>query len=97
MTVIIVVTALVKYFIAALKLEPANIETYFALEKLYTEDNRYEKSLEHLQAALRIDPFDSRTHYRLGVVYRKVGRTQDANRELALFNQHRSPDSLLAK
>lgn len=76
-----------KYFLQALKLEPAMVEAHFALEKIYTQSGQYDKSLAHLQSALRIDPSDPTPHYRIAIVYRKLGRKQDADRELATFNQ----------
>ena len=78
-----------KYFLAALKLKPAMMEAHFGLEKIYTESGRYEKSLYHLRAVLQSAPSDPAAHYRLARVYQKMNRPQDADKELALFNQHR--------
>jgi tetratricopeptide (TPR) repeat protein len=79
-----------KYFLEALKHEPGMVEAHFALEKIYTESNRYDKSLVQLRAILQANANDSTAHYRLSLVYRKLGRQQDAERELALFNRTRT-------
>ena len=63
------------------------VEAHLALEKIYTQSGRYEMSLDHLKKALLIDSSDATVNYRLALVYRKLGRKQDADRELAIFNQ----------
>jgi tetratricopeptide (TPR) repeat protein len=78
-----------KYLAEAVQLEPGMTEARYALEKIYTESGRYEKSLEQLRALLRINSLEPTVHYRLAVVYRKLGRPQEAERELSLFNQNR--------
>ncbi|MDQ2774406.1 MAG: tetratricopeptide repeat protein [Acidobacteriota bacterium] len=82
-----------KYYLKALKLEPAMVEAHFGLEKIYTESGLYEKSLYHLRAVLKADSSDSTAHYRLARVYRKMNRPQEAEKELAIFNQHRPQSS----
>jgi len=76
-----------KYFLATLKLQPVMVEAHFAIEKIYTQAGRYEKSLEHLRKILEINSSDPTAHYRLAAVYRKLGRNQDADTELTLFNR----------
>lgn len=76
-----------KFFLEALKVEPNMLEAHLALEKIYTQSGRYQMSLEQLREGLRIDSSDPTIHYRLAAVYRKLDRKQDADRELAIFNQ----------
>ncbi len=76
-----------KYFLGALKLDATIIEAHLALEKIYTQDGQYQKSLEHLRKALELDSSDATLHYRLAAVYRKLGNTQEAEKELAIFQQ----------
>jgi len=82
-----------KYFLEALKVEPNMVEAHLALEKIYTQRGSYELSLAHLKRALQIDSSDPTVDYRLSLVYRKLGRKQDADRELALFNQKHAQSS----
>jgi tetratricopeptide (TPR) repeat protein len=79
-----------KYFLEAVRLEPRMEEAHYALEKIYTESGRYDKSLAQLRAALQANPNEPTAHYRLALVYRKLGRQQDADRELALFDRKRT-------
>jgi len=44
--------------------------------------HQLEKAVEYLQRAVKIEPFNAASHYRLGVLYRQLGRTDDAKREL---------------
>ena len=45
---------------------------------------RSEKALEHLERAVRLDPLSGIAHYQLGLAYRALGRTEEAERELAV-------------
>lgn len=48
-----------------------------------------------LQKAAEIDPQNEVTHYRLAQAYRRMGRAQEAEEELARFRQLRAaPESL---
>ena len=79
-----------RYFLKSLKIDPNMVEAHLALEKIYTQSGRYEMSLEHLRRALQLDSSDPTVDYRLSLVYRMLGRKQDADRELAIFNQKRA-------
>jgi Flp pilus assembly protein TadD len=46
-----------------------------------------EKALSYLERAVKIEPFNPASHYRLGVLYRQLGRPEDAKRELAQFEK----------
>jgi len=81
-----------KYFLGALKLDATIIEAHLALEKIYTQDGQYQKSVEHLRKALAIDASDATPHFRLAAVYRKLGNTQEAEKELAIFQQKKSAE-----
>jgi len=43
-----------------------------------------EARLEH---AAQLEPFNPATHYRLGILYRELGRSDDSHRELADFER----------
>ena len=48
------------------------------------------KALYHLSKAVEIDPEDATPHYRLSVLYRKLGRTGEAEKEMQLFEKTKS-------
>ena len=43
------------------------------------------QALKELEAANRLDPRSAQTHYELAIVYRKLGRVEDADREMQSF------------
>jgi Tfp pilus assembly protein PilF len=49
--------------------------------------NQPEKALPLLEQAVKLDPTNAVVHFRLSTLYRKMGRTQDANRELAEYQK----------
>jgi len=57
--------------------------------------HQLEKAVEYLQRAVKIEPFNAASHYRLGVLYRQLGRTDDAKRELAEFEKLKTMKSNL--
>ena len=75
------------HLLKAVKLEPSMIEAHVALERLYTNQEQLTKALYHLGKAVEIDPEDSTPHYRLSVLYRKLGRIQEAEKEMQLFEK----------
>ena len=46
-----------------------------------------EKATPLLERAAQLEPFNATVHYHLSALYRKAGRTDDANRELAEFRR----------
>ena len=51
--------------------------------------NQPEKALPLLQRAAKLDPFNAIVRYHLATAYRRSGRAEDAQRELAEFRRLR--------
>jgi Tfp pilus assembly protein PilF len=51
------------------------------------------EALSQLKAAEKIDPQSGRVHYALSRAYRQLNRTQEADRELALFRGLKKPEA----
>ena len=51
------------------------------------ENGKSTEALAHLESAARASPFDPEVHHRLGLLYLKLGRQEDANREKAKFKE----------
>ena len=81
------------YYLKALKYEPRLVEAHLALEKLYTAAEEYDKSLEHLRAAIKVADDEPTAHYRLAQVYRRMGKLDDAQAELKIFEARRRKKS----
>lgn len=54
---------------------------------LYEEDNESEKAIGEFRKAIRTDPSNYDSHYRLGRLYRQLGRTSEANAEFAIVQK----------
>jgi Flp pilus assembly protein TadD len=49
--------------------------------------NQSDKALALLEESVRLEPTNPTTHYRLGSLYRKMGRVEDAKREIDLYRK----------
>ena len=49
--------------------------------------NQPARALKLLEQAVQLEPTNATAHYRLGSVYRKMGRTDDAKREMELYKK----------
>ena len=68
------------------------IEAHLALERLYSHRGQVTKALYHLGKAVEIAPEDATPHYRLSVIYRKLGRIQEAEKEMQLFEKAKTQE-----
>jgi tetratricopeptide (TPR) repeat protein len=82
--------AAVGYYEAALKLDPNDSEALIGLAKSDMTVNEPEKALPLLEQATKLDPTSAVAHFRLSTLYRKMGRTEDANRELAEYQKYKN-------
>lgn len=73
----------------ALSLQPEDAEAVFGLAKTLLAAGKSEEALPKLEQAARLDPFNATVHYRLGGVYRELGRLDDTKRELAEYQRLR--------
>jgi Flp pilus assembly protein TadD len=58
---------------------------HFELGNLALSKGQLEQAVTQLEAAAKLSPDDSRTHYALSRAYRRLGRVDDADRELRTF------------
>jgi tetratricopeptide (TPR) repeat protein len=75
------------HYSRALELQPNDADANLGLAKILISMNQPEKAQPLLERAARLEPFNAVTHYRLSVVYRGLGRADDARRELAEFQR----------
>ncbi len=74
-----------QYLLKALRVEPTMAEARLALEKIYTATGRYSESLAELKRVFELTPEDPTPHYRMATILRKIGKQDEAQRELAIF------------
>jgi tetratricopeptide (TPR) repeat protein len=78
-----------EHYERALQLRPNDAEANIGLAKTLMSMNQSEKALPLLENAVKLDPTSAVAHFRLGTVYRQLGRTADAKRELEEFQKYK--------
>ena len=76
-------------FSRAVNLEPDDADAGLGLGKTLAVLHQPEKAKVYLERAAKAEPFEAVIHYRLASVYRELGQTADARRELAEFQKLR--------
>ncbi len=74
-------------FNRAVKLQPTDADAKLGLAKVLIELNQTDKALPLLEQTVQEEPTNAIAHYRLGTLYRKYGRMEDAKREIELYRQ----------
>jgi tetratricopeptide (TPR) repeat protein len=67
--------------------KPAFADARYLIGKILLAQGAADQAVEELKAAARISPEDANTHYQLGQAYQKLGQTEMAERQFALFRQ----------
>lgn len=73
----------------AVDLQPADADAKLGLANVLIEMNQQDKALTLLEQIIQSDPANATAHYRLGMIYRKNGRLEDAQREVALYKKYK--------
>lgn len=71
----------------AAALQPSDAEAKLALAKVLIDMNQQDKALPLLEEAVRLEPTNGSAHYRLATLYRKMGRVDDAKREVDTYKK----------
>jgi Tfp pilus assembly protein PilF len=72
---------------AAVKLRPTDADAKLGLAKALLEMNQADKALPLLEETVKEEPTNAIAHYRLGTLYRKNGRMDDARREIEIYKK----------
>jgi len=72
----------------ALAVQPKDSDAQTGLAIALISMNRSEEAIPLLESAVRSDPTNIAAHYRLSIIYRRVGRTADAEREMREFKHY---------
>jgi len=73
----------------AVALEPGDANAKLGLAKMLIELNQQDKALPLLEASAQLEPTNATVHYRLAALYRKMGRMDDAKREVELYQKYK--------
>ncbi|HTW81776.1 MAG TPA: tetratricopeptide repeat protein [Terracidiphilus sp.] len=73
----------------AIELHPNDASAKLGLAKVMLEMDKPDKALPLLEASVQLEPTNATAHYRLAMLYKKTGRTEDAKRELLLYQKYK--------
>jgi|HubBroStandDraft_6_1064221.scaffolds.fasta_scaffold11963_3 tetratricopeptide (TPR) repeat protein len=77
----------IEHFSRASKLDANFADAFLGLGFSLNAAGRYSEAIAPLEVGVKLRPANPTGHYQLTIAYRKVGRKEDAERELALFQQ----------
>jgi tetratricopeptide (TPR) repeat protein len=77
----------IEHFSRASKLDAGFADAFLGLGFSLNAAGRYMEAIPPLEIGVKLRPTNPTGHYQLTIAYRKVGRKEDAERELALFQQ----------
>ncbi len=84
-------------FAMSVDLYPDFVEALIALGKASTRLGDLHGALPHLERAVRLAPKNEAARYRLSQVYRRLGQTADAERELTRFKELRDASASISE
>jgi tetratricopeptide (TPR) repeat protein len=73
----------------ATELQPLDADAKLGLAKTLIEMNQTNKATTLLEQAVQLEPTNPTAHYRLATLYRKIGRVDDAKREVDLYKHYK--------
>jgi tetratricopeptide (TPR) repeat protein len=76
-----------KHFLQALKFSPELTEAHLAMERIASARGDSATAILHLKKSVELAPESSAPHYRLWLLYRKLGRSAEAQKERELFEK----------
>ena len=72
------------HFLRASKLDEGFVEAYLALGMSLNSGGRFSDAVAPLESYVKMQPGDPAGHYQLATSYARLGRKQEAEREMAL-------------
>jgi Tfp pilus assembly protein PilF len=73
----------------ALALQPADADAKLGLAKTLIQMNQTDKAQRLLEETVQLEPTNATAHYRLSTLYRKIGRVEDAKKEVELYKKYK--------
>jgi len=85
------------YYSRAIKMQPNDADANAGLARVLMYMHQPREAEPYLERAAQLEPFNPATHYRLSMVYRELGRTDDSRRELAQFEKFKKMKTRLGE
>jgi tetratricopeptide (TPR) repeat protein len=74
----------------AIELDARNAQAHFRLGNLYADQHQYDKAFPEYERAAALDPALPDVHYRLGQYYTHIGKKEQAQQEIAKYQDLRA-------
>jgi tetratricopeptide (TPR) repeat protein len=74
-------------FERSIALDDTAAEPRYQLANLELEDGKPERALPQLESAIKLDSQDSRFHFAVSRVYRRLGRSAEADKEMEIYQK----------
>lgn len=78
-----------EHYSRAAALQPSDADAKLGLANTLIEMKQTDKAMSLLEEAVKLEPTSAVAHYRLGTLYHKCGRTEDAQRQIELYKEYR--------
>jgi len=78
-----------KGYTKAATLQPSDADAKLGLAKTLIEMNQPDQAQKLLEETVQLEPTNATAHYRLGTLYRKIGRAEDAKTEVELYKKYK--------
>jgi tetratricopeptide (TPR) repeat protein len=78
-----------KEFSRAMELQPSDADARLGLAKVLIEMEQPDKAQAVLEETIKLEPTNAIAHYRLGTLYRRQKRMEDARREVELYKKYK--------
>jgi predicted Zn-dependent protease len=75
----------IEHFARAARLEPGFTEALIGLGKSMVSAGRAQEAVTPLENAVKLEPQNPNAHYQLSFAYRRLGREEEAKKELAAY------------
>ena len=86
-----------EHYRRALAVQPKDTEAMTGLAIVLLSLNRTDEAVSLLESAVKGDPTNTAAHFRLSGLYRRAGRTADAEREMTAFRHYQDLKDKLEK
>jgi predicted Zn-dependent protease len=77
----------IEHFTRAVKFDPTFADAMIELGRTLISADRPAEAVPYLEKAVQLQPDNPSAHYQLATAYRRVGRTEDAQKETAAFQE----------
>ena len=78
-----------KGYTRAVELQPTDADAKLGLAKTLIALDQKDKALQLLEETVHLDPTNATAHYRLGSMYREMGRSEDSRKQIELYKKYK--------